>query len=195
MLSREISKSIPSGRGITEVTMEFMKLIAERYSVRRFRQEPLPQETIDTILKVGHIAPTGCNFQPQRILVLNTEESLAKLRNCTKCHFGAPTAFLVCHNREESWKRPYDGALSSPVDAAIVATHMMLAAQNEGIGCCWVMHFNPTAMREAFAIPEHIEPIALLVMGYPADDAKPLDLHFQTRPLNETVVYDSFDHE
>lgn len=111
---------------------------------------------------------------------------------CTKCHFNAPTAMLVCHNKDESWKRPYDGALSSSVDAVIVATHMMLAAQQEGVGSCWVMHFNPLAMREKFNIPENIEPTALLVMGYPSSDAEPLDLHFSTRPMEEVVFYDSF---
>lgn len=172
--------------------MDFQQLITERYSVRKFKPDHLPQAVVDRILTAGHTAPTGCNFQPQRILVLNTDESVEKLKDCTKCHFNAPCAMLVCHNREESWKRVYDGALSSPVDASIVTTYMMLAAQNEGIGTCWVMHFDPSAMRETFDIPEHIEPAALLVMGYPADDAKPIDMHFQNRPMEETVVYDHF---
>ena len=172
--------------------MEFEALISERYSVRNFIPEHLPQTVIDSILAAGHKAPTGCNYQPQRILVLNTDEAIAKLKGCTKCHFDAPTAFLVCHNKEESWERKYDGARSSPVDAAIVATHMMLAAHNEGIGCCWVMHFNPFAMRDAFGIPESIEPVALLVMGYPSSEAKPLALHYESRPMDEVVFYDHF---
>lgn len=172
--------------------MEFNKLISDRYSVRNFRQEHLPQEVLDKILAAGHIAPTGCNYQPQRILVLNTDASMEKLRSCTKCHFGAPAAMVICHNRDESWKRPYDGALSSPVDAAIVTTHMMLAAHNEGVGCCWVMYFDPAALREAFHIPENFEPAAILVMGYPSEDAKPMELHFKTRPMDETVFYGEF---
>ena len=99
---------------------------------------------------------------------------------------------LVCHDTRESWKRAYDGALSSPVDAAIVATHIMLAAFDIGVGSCWVMHFDPQAMREAFNIPTGVEPLALLVMGYPADDAKPLYMHYETRPMDEVVFYDSF---
>lgn len=172
--------------------MDFEKLIDERYSVRKFKPEHLEQTVIDKILKAGHKAPTGCNYQPQRILVLNTDESIEKLKDCTKCHFNAPTAILICHNRDESWKRIYDGALSSPVDAVIVTTYMMLAAQNEGVGTCWVMHFDPDKMRESFGISENVEPIALLVMGYPSDDAKPLDLHFKFRPIDETVIYNSF---
>lgn len=172
--------------------MDFERVIDERYSVRDFKPEHLPQGVIDKILKAGHKAPTGCNFQPQRILVLNTDKAIEKLKECTKCHFNAPTAMLVCHNKEESWKRVYDGALSSPVDAVIVTTYMMLAAQNEGVGSCWVMHFNPVAMRESFNIPDNIEPVALLVMGYPSEQAKPLDMHFKFRPMSETVEYDEF---
>ena len=172
--------------------MEFERLIAERYSVRHFKNEHLPQEVIAKILEAGHQAPTGCNYQPQRILVLNTDESMSKLRHCTRCHFDAPTAMLICHNQNESWKRPYDGALSSPVDAVIVATHMVLAAHNIGVGSCIVMHFNPFVMRESFHIPEGVEPSLLLVLGYPADDAKPLPLHEQKRPLDEVVYYDHF---
>jgi len=172
--------------------MEFEKLIEERYSVRSFKPEHLPKEVLDRILAAGHKAPTGCNYQPHRILVLNTDEAMEKLCGCTKCHFHAPAALLVCHCAAEGWVRKYDGALSSPVDAVIVATHMLLAAHNEGVGCCWVMHFDPEAMRQTFAIPVGIEPVALLVMGWPGEDAKPLPLHFKTRPRSETVVYDHF---
>ena len=172
--------------------MEYEQLIRERYSVRSYKPTPLPKEALDTILAAGHVAPTGCNKQPQRILVLSTEESMERLQGCTKCLFGAPCAMIVCHNKNESWVRPYDGALASPVDAAIVTTHMMLAARNIGVGSCWVMHFNPFAVREAFKIPEEIEPVAILILGYPAEDAMPKHYHEEFRPMDEVVFYESF---
>lgn len=172
--------------------MEFDKVISERFSVRKFKDEAIKKEDIEQILKAGHLAPTGCNIQPQRILVINSPSSLSKLKECTKCHFDAPCAFLVCFNRDESWKRPYDSALSAPIDATIVATHMVLKAQDIGVGSCFVMHFNPFKMREAFNIPENIEPQLLIVMGYPADDAEPIKMHSTFRDINETVFYESF---
>ena len=172
--------------------MDFEKVIAERFSVRKFKNKHIEQEVIDKLLNAGHIAPTGCNFQPQRILVLNTDESAQKLKNCTKCHFDAPCAMLICYNRDESWTRPYDGAQSAPVDAGIVATHIMLEAANLGVGTCWVMHFDPVKMREEFNIPQNCEPHALLVMGYPHESATPIEMHSKTRPLDEVVFYDSF---
>lgn len=172
--------------------MEYEKLISDRYSVRQFKKEHLNQDVIDKILDAGHKAPTGCNYQPQRILVLNTDEAIEKLTECTKCHFNAPSAILICYNEDESWIRPYDKALSAPVDAAIVTTHMMLAAHNIGVGSCWVMHFDPVKMREKFNIPENIKPVALLVMGYPTENSKPIDLHSKYRSKDEVVFYDTF---
>lgn len=172
--------------------MDFEKVIKERFSVRKFKNIHLKKEEINTILNAAHLAPTGCNYQSQRILVLNSDSSIEKLKKCTKCHFDAPCAMLVCYNKEECWQRPYDKALSGPVDASIVTTHMMLSCQSIGIGTCWVMHFNPQAIKEEFNIPENIVPHALLVMGYPHEDAKPIEMHYQTRPINEVVFYDSF---
>lgn len=172
--------------------MDFLTLAADRYSVRKFENKHLEKEIIDKILSAGHVAPTGCNYQPQRILVINTDESIEKLKKCTKCHFNAPTAMLICYNKDESWVRKYDGALSAPVDASIVTTHMMLMAHSIGVGSTWVMHFDPFAMREEFNIPQNYEPTALLVMGYSADDAEPLNLHSEFRPIEEVVSYEKF---
>ena len=138
--------------------MNFYELAKNRYSVRKFRDTPVPQEILDKILEVGHLAPTGCNYQPQRILVMNTKKSTEKLKKCTKCHFDAPCAMLICYNKDECWTRKYDGKQCGESDAAIVTTHMMLEAFELGIGSTWVMHFDPFAMREEFNIPENFDP-------------------------------------
>ena len=172
--------------------MDFLKLASERFSVRKFSDKPIEKDVIEKILKASHVAPTGCNFQPHRILVINSEESLETLKDCTRCHFDAPCAMLVCYNKDECWTRPYDSSQSGIVDASIVTTHMMLMAWELGVGSTWVMHFNPFRMREAFGIPENIEPVALLVMGYPADDVVPNERHSLFRPEDEIVKYNKF---
>ncbi len=169
--------------------MEYFDLIKERFSVRSFKDTKLSKTDIEKILSAGHLAPTGCNNQPQRIFVLQSDEAVRKLKSCTKCHFNAPTAMLVCYNRDEVWRRKYDGKSSGVVDASIVATHMLLAAADIGVGATWVMHFDPAAMVTAFEIPEGIIPVALLVMGYPSEGAKPLGLHTEYRPISDTVIY------
>ena len=168
--------------------MEFEKLISDRYSVRSFKNEHLPQTVIDKIIKAGHKAPTGCNYQPQRILVLNSDEAIAKLKNCTKCHFNAPIAALVCYNKEECWVRKYDGKNCGVCDASIVTTHMMLEAWELGIGSCWVGMFSDTAVSEALGLPENVQVTALLPMGYPAEGVEPLHLHYKHREIEEMVT-------
>ena len=146
--------------------MDFLKLAEERYSVRSFQDKKLPDDVIDKIIKAGHLAPTGCNYQPQRILVINSDESIEKLRKCTKCHFFAPTAMLVCYNRDESWTRPNDGEKSAPVDAVIVTTHMMLEAKSLGLDTLWARGFNAQEIANAFALPENLKLVCLLDLGY-----------------------------
>lgn len=166
---------------------DFMELAAARYSVRKFSEKPVEQEKIDLIVRAGHLAPTGCNNQPQRVFVVRSAEAMEKFRRCTRCHFGAPMALMICYDKTECWVRKYDGADCGWVDASIVATHMMLEAFELGIGSTWVMYFDPEAVRREFALEENIVPVALMPMGYSAEDAEPAALHAQFRPMEETV--------
>ena len=172
--------------------MNYRDIIADRYSVRKFRDEKLSKEVMDKIVEAGHLAPTAYNLQPQRILVIDGDETLARLKECTRCHFDAPTAMLVCYDKSECWTRKYDGKSSGEIDASIVTTYMMLAAWDLGVGSTWVMHFNPQAMREKMALPDSLEPVALLVMGYAADDAKPYSGHYEFKDIKDTVFYNRF---
>lgn len=167
--------------------MDFIKLAEERFSVRKFSDRQVEQEKLDVILRAGQVAPTACNNQPQRVYVLQSHEALEKLQKCKMSHFGETLAILICVDTKACWKREYDGKTSGDIDAAIVTTHMMLAAQELGIGSTWVMHFIPEAIRAEFEIPDHEEPVSLLVMGYAAADAKPSVLHTQKKSLKETV--------
>ena len=171
---------------------DFCDLAAGRFSVRKFDGRPIEPETLTEILRAGQLAPTACNRQPQRVLAINSQEALEKLRRCTECHFDAPAALLVCYDRDECWRRGYDGKSSGDIDASIVATHLMLAAAALGVGTTWVMHFIPEAVREEFALPDRLEPTALLVMGYPAPDAAPYPAHGQRKELDEVVSYNRF---
>ena len=112
--------------------MEFLQLAKERYSMRKFSDRKIEKEKLDLILEDGRISPTAVNFQPQRILVIDSEENLAKLKSCTPYHFHAPLALLVCYDSTVSWKRSYDNKDMGEVDSSIVATQMMLVAVELG---------------------------------------------------------------
>ena len=171
--------------------MDFLQLAADRYSVRKFADRPIERDVMEKILQAAHLAPTACNLQPQRILVIDGE-GMETLKKCTTCHFDAPAALLVCYDKNECWKRKYDGKSSGDVDASIITAHMMLAAASLGVGTTWVMFFDPEAIRREFAIPDGIEPVALLPAGYPAPDAAPGPMHSQFRPMDEVVFYNKF---
>lgn len=175
------------------MTMDFIELAKERHSVRKFSDKKVEQEKIDLILEAGRIAPTACNKQPQRILVLNSPESLDKLKTCTPCHFDAPLAILICYDKTVSWKRPFDDNDSGDIDASIVTSHMMLEITNLGLGTTWVGHFDPEAMIKTFELPENIIPVALLPIGYPSKDSVPHPNHDKRFDKSETVFYNSIN--
>lgn len=169
--------------------MDYLTLSAERYSVRKFRPDPVPEDVLRKILEAGRLAPTACNKQPQRIYAVSSEEGLERIRRCTACHFNAPLVLAVCVDTRECWKRSYDGKDSGDVDAAIVATHLMMEAADLGVGSTWVMYFIPEAVKEELSLPEGIEPVALLPMGYPAENCRPASEHGSRKPLEETVTF------
>lgn len=175
--------------------MDFGKLAAERYSVRKFDPKPVEEDKLSAILMAGRIAPTACNNQPQRILVLRNKADMEKLATCSPCTFGAPMALVVCCDNAAAWVRPFDNDNSGRVDASIVTTHMILQAADLGLGTTWVANFDPVAVSERFGLPKNLTPVALLPLGYPAADAKINPLHFDKLPEKDIVFYDSFCSE
>ena len=169
--------------------MTFQELAKNRYSVRSFRETPIEKEHMDLILEAGRVAPTACNFQPQKIYVARSAEAREKLASVCRCTFGAPVILVVGYDRTRDWKNKLmPGLTSGKTDAAIVCTHMMLQAADLGIGSCWVGYFNPEKVAEVLGLPENITVTALLPIGYPAENAAPLPLHSQYRELADTVA-------
>ncbi|MCE1247834.1 MAG: nitroreductase family protein [Firmicutes bacterium] len=173
--------------------MDFLDLAKERYSVRKFSGKKVEKEKLDKILEAGRLAPTAVNFQPQRILVLDSEENLAKLKECTQYHFNAPLAILVCYDKTVSWKRKHDNKDEGEIDASIVTTHMMMEIANLGLGSTWVGYFDPAAVIQAYGLPENIIPVAILPTGYPSEESAPSAMHGKRVDMEQTVFFNSFE--
>ena len=137
--------------------MDFLELAKERYSCRSFADKKVEKEKLEKILEAGRIAPTAVNYQPQRILVLQEPEKLAKLSECTRFGWGAPVIMIICYDKNISWKRKYDGKDEGIIDASIVTTQMMLEIQDLGLGTTWIGSFDPQKIREVYEIPENLE--------------------------------------
>jgi len=171
--------------------MSFSDLVKQRYSVRKFDSRDVEPEKLASILEAGRLAPTGVNYQPQRILVIQGED-MEKLKGCTPCLFGQSLVLVVCYDKNESWKSR-TGRDIGDVDGTIVLTQMMYQAQELGIGSLIVGLYKEPLLRERFSIPENLEIVSLLLLGYAAQDCEPHpQLHPNRKPLEETVFYGNF---
>ena len=169
--------------------MSFYELARSRYSVRKFKPDAIEEEKLDLILEAGRVAPTACNYQPQKIYVVKSEENRQKLAEVCRFTFNAPVILVIGYDKERDWKnRLIPGYHSGETDAAIVCTHMMLEAWEEGIGSCWVGYFNTDDVSRVLGLPDNVCVTAMLPIGYPADDAEPLDLHNVYRDRDDTIV-------
>ena len=168
--------------------MNFIELAKNRYSCRKFADKKVEEDKIERILKAAQVAPTAHNLQPFHIWVIDKEEDIEKIKLATPCHFDAKLFFVVGANTAEGWTRKYDGKEFADVDTAIVGTHMMMAIQDLGLATTWVGHFKSQAMVEQFPMMEGYELIAIFPVGYAAEDAKPIDMHFQRKGLDELVT-------
>ena len=172
--------------------MDFLQMAKDRFSCRKFESKAVEKEKIDKILTAALVAPTAVNKQPQRILVVDDSELLARLKEATKYTFDAPVCFVICVDRELAYSRGYDGKNSAEIDGSIVTTHMMLEAQDLGLGTTWVMAFNPIKVREILEIPDNLEILAMLPTGYPASDVQVSPLHSKRIDIDEMVSYNKF---
>jgi len=168
--------------------MTFLELAKKRYSARAYEDRPVEPEKLDAILEAGRVAPTAHNNQPQKVLVVQSPEGLAKVAKGYR-GFGAPVVLVVCADHSESWRRAYDGKDSADIDAAIVTDHMMLCATDLGLGSVWVCAFNPQIIREQFGLPSNLEPVNLLMIGYALGEPKSPSRHGEARKAPEKTVF------
>ena len=169
--------------------MDFEKLCAERYSLRKFSDRPVEAEKLEKVLEAGHNAPTAHNLQPQRILVMQSKEALEKAEECTACKFHPPVILVVAYDPAKAWNREGDMKNHGEIDATIAATQMMLQAADLGLGTTYVGMFRPVDLVKTFPEMEGLNMIAMLPLGYPAEGAHPAKLHGLRKPMEELVKY------
>ena len=170
--------------------MDFLTLAKNRCTTRGFRDKKIEKDALNKILEAGRVAPSACNRQPQRIIVVEKPENIRKVEKAYKA-FGSPCVLIVCQDKSDQLIRPFDGKCSGDLDIGIICDHMMLAARELNIGSVMVGLFDPAIVRKEFGIPEHIEPTALLLLGYPSDGFLSSDRHkTERKPLWETVMFE-----
>ena len=169
--------------------MEFKEVIRKRYSCKKYDARQVEADKLAAILEAGRLAPTAKNLQEQHVYVIQSVDALAKIDGVTPCRYGAPTVLVVAFDKNNVFTYPGDKRDSGIEDATIVATHMILAAADEGVDSCWINFFDPEKMAKALDLPENEEILMVLDLGYAAPGAGPLANHTNRKPLADTVTY------
>ena len=157
--------------------MDFSTLIHNRYSCRAFATRTVEQEKVDRILEAGRIAPTAVNKQPVHVWAVSDSDTLAAIKGVTRSNYGAPLILVVGCRPADAWVRRYDGKNGAEVDAAIVATYLMLAAENEGLSTLWVGSFDPALLVGLLPGTDGYTLVAMINVGYASEESKPAEMH------------------
>lgn len=168
--------------------MGFNDLAKKRYSCRKLSSKPVEQEKIDAIIEAGILAPTACNNQPYKIWLVKSPEAVKQIHAVTSFTFGAEVFFVIGAKREGAWVRPFDKANFADVDATIVATHMMLAIEDQGLATTWVGYFDAPRLQKLIPEMDGYDLVAIFPVGYADSAAKPAPQHMLRRPVDEAVA-------
>lgn len=158
----------------TNKRMNFYDVVAARRSVRNYRSTPVALDKLSRILDAVRLAPSACNLQPWKFLVVKSDVMRARIsRVLQPWVMTAPLIIVALGNRKTGWRR--DGQSYHEVDVAIAFEHLVLAAAAEGLGTCWICAFDRQAMRLALNLDEDWDTVAVTPLGLP-DDPNPRTL-------------------
>lgn len=171
--------------------MEFYDLIGTRESIRNYDpQKKVSGEVLGRILNAGRLAPSAVNYQPWKFKVISSPYMLEKVRACYGRSWfrDAPHILIVTGSRDKAWNRSFDGYNSIETDLAIAMTHLILAAENEGVATCWIAHYDPALLVKALDLKDNEEVFSITPLGYPKDDFRKL-MKKNRKPLEEIVEF------
>ena len=170
--------------------MNFFDLIQSRHSIRAFKRDPVESEKLQKILEAINSAPSAGNLQAYEVYVITgfaQKAALARAALDQEFIAAAPVVLVFCQHPERSSRkyRKRGESLYSLQDATIACTFAMLAAGELGLGTVWVGAFDEQAASQALRIPQGLRPVAMLPIGYPAENPEATP----RRPLSDLVHY------
>ena len=150
--------------------MEFSNLILSRESVRSYDPtKQVSKETLFKIVEAGRLAPSAVNYQPWKFIIISSKEVLQQVHKCygREWFHEAPHVLLIVGDKSKAWVRSIDGYCSIETDLAIAMTHILLAAENEGVASCWISNFDPRLLRQVLNLQENETIYSMTPLGYP----------------------------
>lgn len=162
----------------------FSELVKHRTSCRAYDPRPVPREYLERMLEAARLAPSACNKQPWRFAIVETEEIRMRLINEAflagipmkwAIHAGAIIALGMEKSAITHRIAPKISGVDYPLlDLGIAGEHLVLQAEELGLGTCWIGWIKPKEVRRIVGWPRSIEPVSLITVGWPSsEDRKP----------------------
>lgn len=171
--------------------MKVLEVIQNRQSVRKYKKDPIPEEALLRVLEAARLAPSGKNFQPWKFIIVKDKVLKEKLAQASAGQFfmaEAPVIIIGCGFPDNCYAHMGRYMKSWSVDVTIALDHLMLQAQEEGLGTCWIGSFEEEEVKAILNIPENVKVLALTPLGYPDEIPR-----FRGRKsLDEIISYDRY---
>ncbi|HUV56006.1 MAG TPA: nitroreductase family protein [Dehalococcoidales bacterium] len=181
--------------------MALLDLIKHRKSVRRFLDKPVEREKIMMCLEAARLAPSACNSQPWKFIVVDDRQLKDKL--CESAFRGiysmntfckmAPVMVVIISEKSKFLAR-IGGMFRSTkyylIDIGIAGEHFVLQAEELGLGTCWIGWFNERAVKSVLNIPQEKKIDVLIALGY--YDREKLGRPHSREPMNKIASFNSY---
>jgi nitroreductase len=161
--------------------MNFMDLVKQRISVRKYSSKPVSREVIDQCLEAARLAPSACNSQPWSFIVVDDEEtkneivkkSMSGIYSSNKFVMTAPVIIVVI-TEYSTYLARMGGMLRhikyNLIDIGIACEHLVLQAEYMGLGTCWLGWFDEKAVKKVLGLPKSTKVDVMISLGYPDED-------------------------
>lgn len=147
--------------------MKFGEVVTKRRSIRKYKDTPVPKESIIKVLEAARIAPSAGHRQPWHFIVVQDRETVDKLAGSRKWAAAAPVMIVGLADPEASPIWCYN-------DLGIAFEHIVLAATDLGLGTCWMGKMRQDAeIKQLLGIPDELKVIALTPLGVPDETPGP----------------------
>ncbi len=174
----------------------FLEIIQKRRSIRNFKNKPVDDTAIRSIVDAARLSPSACNAQPWRFIAVTEKSLLEDLVNRgmggavpNKWASSAPVIIIGCavlnlmtHYLGEAVK----GIQYHQIDMGISMEHMVLRATEMGLGTCWIGWFREKNIRKILNIPKDWKIISLIALGYPQNESTTTSSRFD---LDEILFF------
>jgi len=153
--------------------MKVLDAIVKRYSCRSYEDRAIESEKLDLIYEAARLAPSAKNLQDWRFVAVTDPGLKAQVAAAANNQMFIAKAAIILVGCSVCKETMRCGQRIAPIDVAIALDHLCLQAAELGLGTCWIGSFYPDKIRPILGIPQDVEIVELMAIGYPASPPKP----------------------